>query len=1705
MAQNLVVSYNGGKVSAQGMATAQNMAKTSTIGLTIAQTALNAAIGMGIGLLINLAIQGVNKLIHANEEAIESAKKLREEYEEFKSTNASNVSTLKGLEKEFKELSKGVSQYGDNISLTTEQYERYKEIVQQIVGMSPSLAEGYSTENGYIADKNGLLERAIELQEIEYRNELRKITNLENLKTSMAGYIAEYKEAFEGGFVTENMSATSTNKATEFSNALYEAFNYNERYNDGYNTEDLAREILKSLGIDNIDKEMENFFNENGYYQSSWFFDEYVDEIANNIDVITDALSFEGVELDEDEFENRILVVKDCAQAYLDMKDSISMANESIQTDLRYIAEYADGYALLSSEQQKFVNEFLKGFNIDDITSRDAFGNLSYSEDKMKSVKRQINDFVENLSKDENTKNALANLYSVPTDNQSISSYVKSFGDALLIIQKYCAENNITVPISIDDNSLIKEYGRAIDFAKEKFNLSYNDKQLETFFDRDFINTIEEIDKFIEIANAVDTAAEAIRRYRTSKTTDDDTPSLFSDPEDIKHLETYQKGIKSISTALSDLNNLNASDITSLMSDFSEYGEVFKRFGVDGRQGVGNLRGALEEIARQMKNTAAKEVPQLTEAIEEMFGVIENPKGSIDKISSEIEELETVLSSIRNGENVKNIESLINKYDDLADSVVVTADGYSIEEDALISLINARITNLNTVISYESELTKRTLDSIRSRIEAYGLEEKHISAITDIWKKTGSENAILDYTNRILGSGVSIDPELLSKYADYSLELEGFLDKIRELHDKGDSENSKNNTIDWMTTSISNLQEKVDDANRKLENTNGFEAQKEAIKSLNSELENLKKAYVFASDEYNNRYKNALYGLNKYDVDKDDIQRKIEAGFIFDTDSFPSEVAELINDAIDAWNGKRDADNKVIEIGIDIDENSIKSLKLDSDHYSSLKAKAELELDLADDKNREEIYESLVKAVSNYYDAEIKIANIKGDTIEALNLELEKTKELRDIEKDRLNDEIEHTSSLRSLAESKLDVSRSDKDTLSIYDEIERRINAQYKAEYALAEFEKDSLKIKELKLQKEKDLYDLEEKKLELVREQNAFEIEQIEQQRKSILDKIDLKGGKGSAQNYNDLIGLNDQELQKRKNEYEFEIAKLAEIKTRLGENSDEYREQVSVVNDIADSISECKKNTKEWKLAILQLPIDEIESTIEDLNEQLSSVQDKMEHMDSIVSGAQAYIQDEIDEQQKLKDVIQDQIDSLQKSNDERQRAIALQKAQYELERAYSQRSVKVYREGEGFVYEQSQEAIRDAQENLDNQKFENSIYQLEEQLEYYDGVISDLEEIKNQWASVRSEAEDYLNIQKALSEIGIDGIFNVDVIEEYTEKYKGLLSTVQNLEDTIDSFETFKKQIQETVDGFENGVYSFEETVEQITQTTSDFYESSGLEGEELAKKVDAVVEEIAKHYETADKAFNDSTKDTEDNAKKQKDAFEEITQKIKNETATQEEIIKVFSDEVEEDVSLMCENLVSEFTSAFSQLSDNIVNITNTINGQINATISQANDGISRLKSLLAEAKSIQSQIDSANQSQNIGGSVGCVNAFGANKTTSTLQKYHTGLENGLVGEKGNTNIKEVALTKLQPNEIPAILKVNEAVLTELQQQNVIHNMASSFVAGVKLPKLEKNNTTPVIQNINLTLPNVTNDGGYNRVVQELKSLQLDALQHSSRK
>lgn len=155
---------------------------------------VGAIIGWGIQQILNQVILWIDDQVHASERAIEAANNLKNSYDETTNSIQSNIQTIESFSERFNELSKGVSENGENISLTAEEYEEYKKIISEVVQMQPSLAKGYQTENGYLIDKNSLLEEAIKLEEKQLLIEKAKQGNSENVGTLAKGIRAEYEE-----------------------------------------------------------------------------------------------------------------------------------------------------------------------------------------------------------------------------------------------------------------------------------------------------------------------------------------------------------------------------------------------------------------------------------------------------------------------------------------------------------------------------------------------------------------------------------------------------------------------------------------------------------------------------------------------------------------------------------------------------------------------------------------------------------------------------------------------------------------------------------------------------------------------------------------------------------------------------------------------------------------------------------------------------------------------------------------------------------------------------------------------------------------------------------------------------------------------------------------------------------------------------------------------------------------------------------------------------------------------------------------------------------------------------------------------------------------------------------------------------------------------------------------------------------------------
>lgn len=85
---------------------------------------------------------------------------------------------------------------------------------------------------------------------------------------------------------------------------------------------------------------------------------------------------------------------------------------------------------------------------------------------------------------------------------------------------------------------------------------------------------------------------------------------------------------------------------------------------------------------------------------------------------------------------------------------------------------------------------------------------------------------------------------------------------------------------------------------------------------------------------------------------------------------------------------------------------------------------------------------------------------------------------------------------------------------------------------------------------------------------------------------------------------------------------------------------------------------------------------------------------------------------------------------------------------------------------------------------------------------------------------------------------------------------------------------------------------------------------------------------------------------------------------------------------------------------------------------------------------------------------------------------------------------------------------------NAVHFTQEEWMNKLQSVMPSFSSMVQIPKFQmpkgdfvtnRSETTPVVQNITLTLPNVTNNSGYERIQKELKQMQIDAYQFAHRK
>ncbi len=116
-------------------------------------------VNWAIGKVIDVVATGIDNLIHSAEYCKERVDELMGSYQSALDTANSNAKTVEDLAGRYEALSKGVNNLGQNLSLTTDEYAEYNDIINQIADMFPDLIQGYTDEGTAILSLKGNVEQ----------------------------------------------------------------------------------------------------------------------------------------------------------------------------------------------------------------------------------------------------------------------------------------------------------------------------------------------------------------------------------------------------------------------------------------------------------------------------------------------------------------------------------------------------------------------------------------------------------------------------------------------------------------------------------------------------------------------------------------------------------------------------------------------------------------------------------------------------------------------------------------------------------------------------------------------------------------------------------------------------------------------------------------------------------------------------------------------------------------------------------------------------------------------------------------------------------------------------------------------------------------------------------------------------------------------------------------------------------------------------------------------------------------------------------------------------------------------------------------------------------------------------------------------------------------------------------------------------------
>lgn len=532
---------------------------------------------------------------------------------------------------------------------------------------------------------------------------------------------------------------------------------------------------------------------------------------------------------------------------------------------------------------------------------------------------------------------------------------------------------------------------------------------------------------------------------------------------------------------------------------------------------------------------------------------------------------------------------------------------------------------------------------------------------------------------------------------------------------------------------------------------------------------------------------------------------------------------------------------------------------------------------------------------------------------------------------------------------------------------------------------------------------------------------------------------------------------------------------VEKRLNQQLKVYESVLSAVTDLLED------EAQKWQ--------DKIDA----LNDENDLLEKQKDDYDSILSAVDQVYQDEIDRLNEQKDLLQDKIDAINDENDALELQRKKQEALIALDKARQQRNVKIYTEDRGYFYSIDQDAYKDAQQNLQDIKNEEVIKKLEDEQDALDDSIELLEKYRDLWNDIADAYKKKTNEALAVALWG--------------ENYEKLI--LQNRTQDIEAFKDKYLEIQSKIDDNKSLIDSYQEKVDYYNKLKDQWNEISSAYEKEQQRMYAAQI--LGANWE---KDVLDGRLDV---LSQFRDQYLEIQRQMTQAALDGARARNDAAASGGTGGSGGSSGGGGGSTPTQNQQAYHVLHLVGgySTSGEASSKISSFNGkGVYKYK----DGKwYVYKEEDYSNLS------------FGSKSEADDYIKkhlspagkflvkyYHNGLENGLVDfSKKDSNFDLVQKYGLKKYEVPAILKQGEAVMNQEQIKNLGEALRAIPTAATlyttpdytKMLSSLKTNNTPVMvtQSVNITLPNVTNNSGYENLTRELNRLKLDAYQFANRR